>query len=60
MPEKISWTINVQVIGGPKLSASQTREVEASGLSCLLIYGRLLCSPPFFVNCILKKVNSCL
>lgn len=29
MPEKISWTINVQVIGGPKLSASQTRKVEA-------------------------------
>jgi hypothetical protein len=29
MPEKITWTLNVQVVGGPRLSASQTIEVEA-------------------------------
>jgi hypothetical protein len=29
MPEKISWTLNVQVVGGPKLLASQTITVDA-------------------------------
>ncbi len=29
MPEQINWTINVQVVGGPKVSASDTLEVEA-------------------------------
>jgi len=29
MPEKINWTLNVQVVGGPKISASDTLEVEA-------------------------------
>lgn len=29
MPEQISWTLNVQVIGGPKVSASDTLSVEA-------------------------------
>ena len=29
MPEQISWTLNVQVVGGPKISASRTVEVEA-------------------------------
>jgi hypothetical protein len=29
MAEKISWMLSVQVIGGPKVSASQTTEVEA-------------------------------
>lgn len=29
MPEKINWMLNVQVIGGPKLSDSQTVEVDA-------------------------------
>ena len=29
MSEKINVTLNVQVVGGPKISASLTREVEA-------------------------------
>ncbi len=29
MSVKINWTLNVQVVGGPKISASQTMEVEA-------------------------------
>ncbi len=29
MSEKINWTINVQVVGGPKMSASQTVTVDA-------------------------------
>ena len=29
MSEKINWTLNVQVIGGPKLSASNTMTVDA-------------------------------
>jgi len=29
MPEKINWTLNVQVVGGPKISASDPLEVEA-------------------------------
>lgn len=29
MPEQILWTLNVQVAGGPKISASQTVPVEA-------------------------------
>ena len=29
MPEKISWTLNVQVVGGPKVSAADIMEVEA-------------------------------
>jgi hypothetical protein len=29
MPEKINWTLNVQVVGGPKISASQTTTVDA-------------------------------
>ena len=29
MPEKINWTLNVQVVGGPKVSASDTLDVEA-------------------------------
>lgn len=29
MPEKINWTLNVQVAGGPKVSVSDTMEVDA-------------------------------
>jgi hypothetical protein len=29
MSEKINWTLNVQVVGGPKISASQTLIVDA-------------------------------
>lgn len=29
MSEKINWTLSVQVVGGPKISVSQTMEVEA-------------------------------
>src|SRR5215218_4057138 len=29
MPEKINWTLNVQVVGGPKMAASKTVEVDA-------------------------------
>ena len=29
MPKKISWTLNVQVVGGPKVSAADIMEVEA-------------------------------
>jgi hypothetical protein len=29
MPESINWTLNVQVVGGPKISDSKTLEVEA-------------------------------
>lgn len=29
MPEKISWTLNVQVLGGPKVSAADVIEVDA-------------------------------
>ena len=29
MSEKINWTLNVQVVGGPKMSASQTVTVDA-------------------------------
>ncbi len=29
MPEKINWTLNVQVVGGPKLSASSTLALDA-------------------------------
>jgi len=29
MPEKINWTLNVQVVRGPKMSASQTVTVDA-------------------------------
>lgn len=29
MPEKINWTLNVQVVGGPKVSGSDTIEVDA-------------------------------
>jgi hypothetical protein len=29
MSEKINWTLNVQVLGGPKISAVQTLTVEA-------------------------------
>lgn len=29
MSEKINWSFNIQVVGGPKLSESQTMEVEA-------------------------------
>jgi hypothetical protein len=29
MPEKISWTLNVQIPGGPKLASSQVVEVDA-------------------------------
>ena len=29
MPEKISWTLNVQVVGGPKVSAADIMEGEA-------------------------------
>jgi len=29
MPEKINWTLNVQVVGGPKVSVADTMEVEA-------------------------------
>lgn len=29
MAEKISWTLNVQVVGGPKISASKTMTVDA-------------------------------
>ena len=32
MPEKINWTVTVQVGGGPKLSESRTLEVEAYDL----------------------------
>lgn len=32
MPEKINWTVTVQVVGGPKLSESRTLEVEAYDL----------------------------
>jgi hypothetical protein len=29
MPEKINWTLNVQAVGGPKISASDVIEVDA-------------------------------
>ena len=29
MSEKINWTLNVQVVGGPKISAAQTVTVDA-------------------------------
>lgn len=29
MPETINWTLNVQVVGGPKVSASDAIEVDA-------------------------------
>jgi hypothetical protein len=29
MPEKISWSLNVQVPGGPKLASSQNLDVDA-------------------------------
>ena len=29
MPESISWTLNVQVVGGPKISAYDTLTVDA-------------------------------
>jgi hypothetical protein len=29
MPEKINWTLNVQVVGGPKVAASDVLEVDA-------------------------------
>jgi hypothetical protein len=29
MPEKINWTLNVQIAGGPKISAIDTMDVEA-------------------------------
>lgn len=29
MPEKINWSLNVQVVGGPMIVESQTTEVEA-------------------------------
>jgi len=29
MSEKINWTLNVQVVGGPKISASKTMTVDA-------------------------------
>jgi hypothetical protein len=29
MPEKINWTLNVQVVGGPKMAASETVTVDA-------------------------------
>jgi len=29
MPEKINWTLNVQVVGGPKVSAYDVIEVDA-------------------------------
>jgi hypothetical protein len=29
MSEKINWTLNVQVVGGPKMSASRTETVDA-------------------------------
>ncbi|MFQ5856215.1 MAG: hypothetical protein ACE5LU_11285 [Anaerolineae bacterium] len=29
MAEKINWTLNVQVVGGPKMSASKTMTVDA-------------------------------
>lgn len=29
MNEKINWTLNVQVMGDPKISASKTRKVDA-------------------------------
>jgi len=29
MSEKISWTVNAQVVGGPRISESQTIEVDA-------------------------------
>ena len=32
MPEKINWTVTVQVVGGPKLSEARTLEVEAYDL----------------------------
>lgn len=32
MAEKINWTLNVQVVGGPKVSDSKTVEVEAYDL----------------------------
>lgn len=28
MPEKINWTLNVQVVGGPKISTSDSIEVD--------------------------------
>ena len=29
MTEKINWTLNVQVVGGPKILASDTIDVDA-------------------------------
>jgi hypothetical protein len=31
MPEKINWSLNVQAVGGPKISASDVIEVDAYG-----------------------------
>lgn len=39
MPEKIVWTLNVQVVGGPKVSESQTIEVEAYDIIKVLVPG---------------------
>jgi hypothetical protein len=39
MPEMISWTLNVQVVGGPKLSASRTIEVEAYDMIKVVVPG---------------------